>query len=140
MRERRYGPRVSLDTVATARTGSQEVRCRVVNLAAGGMAIETEPTRELGRFVRIGMVLGPGLRIDLDAIVLRRERRGDRLLWGVEFHQAPPHVLSQIGAFVRERQEQVPAHAAQELTAKVELAGDREYRELIGEAVRSVDE
>ena len=113
MTEKRYAPRVEVDSVARILTGSREVRGRVVDVSARGVALETPSTVTLERFVRLSAVLIPGdPPIDLDAIVLRRERRGTIMRWGLQFHEAPAHVLNHIVEFVRSKTEAatVPGH------------------------------
>lgn len=102
MEERRYAPRVPSSSIVRVWTGSQEIRGQAVDVSAQGIAVETSSEVRLERFVRLCMALESGSPpVDFDAIVVRRERRGKMMRWGLKVHEAPTHVLSQIVEFVR---------------------------------------
>lgn len=79
------GPRIPVEAVASIQSGSRQVKARVINLGVGGMALDTDPSVSLERFLRIHVRLEPGVApIDVDAIVHRREPRDGAVRWGVE--------------------------------------------------------
>ena len=82
-------------------TESGQIECRIVNLSSSGMALETAGDLDIGRFVHVTTDLGIGTpKIDLDATVVRRELRGDRIVWGISFQELPRHVVSKIETYV----------------------------------------
>lgn len=102
VKERRYAPRVMVSSSVRIWTGSREVQGRVVDVSTRGIAVDTPCDVVLDRFVRLRATLEPSSQpIDLDAIVLRRERRGGSMRWGLELHEPPSHVLARLVEFVR---------------------------------------
>lgn len=100
----RRDPRVPVDAVARVRSGSHEIKCRVIDLSVRGMALETCSHDSLGRFVRVTAEVADGsIRLDLDAIVVNSETIDTEKRWGVEFHDPMPHQVSQIADYVRDR-------------------------------------
>ena len=86
------------------RTDAGEFECRIVNLSTSGMAFETDASQDLGRFVHVTTDLGLGTpKIDLDATVVRRELREDRIVWGISFEELPQHIISKIQTYVRRK-------------------------------------
>lgn len=101
--KREYWKRVAVDAPATVQSGSRRVQVRVVNVSAGGMALETESGVELDRFVRVSAKLLPDARTaDLDGIVNRRERLGETTRWGLEFVNPSPACLALIEDCIRQ--------------------------------------
>lgn len=106
MTERLF-PRVVLSAAARVRTASREIKCRLVELSAGGMALETGTDDEFGRFIRVTVELDSGSeQLDLDAIVHGQETSNGKKRWRVEFHDPSPRVVSRVADYVRERIEQ----------------------------------
>jgi len=100
----RRDPRVPIDAVARVRSGSLEIKCRVVDLSVRGMALETCPHDSLGRFVRVTAEVADGsLRLDMDAIVVNSKTVDGEKRWGVEFHDPMQHQVSRIADYVRDR-------------------------------------
>jgi len=104
MPDNRTLSRAALTSVATVTTEAEQLECRIVNLSASGMAFETKPSTDLGRFVHVTTDLGQGTpKIDLEAVVVRRELRKDRIIWGVTFDELPREIVSKIETYVRRR-------------------------------------
>jgi hypothetical protein len=104
MTDKRVLPRATLRSLATVTSDAGVVECRIVNLSTSGMAFETDDSHDLGRFVHVTTNLGLGTPvIDLDAIVVRRELRGDRIIWGVSFEELPCQIISKIQTYVRKK-------------------------------------
>jgi hypothetical protein len=104
MADKRALHRAALRSRATVKTEAGEFECRIVNLSTSGMAFETDASQDLGRFVHVTTDLGLGTpRIDLDATVVRRELRGERIVWGVSFEKLPRHIISKIEIYVRKK-------------------------------------
>ena len=104
MGDNRALARAGLTSVAKVTTEAGQLECRIVNLSASGMAFETEPSEDLGRFIHVTTDLGQGTpKIDLDAVVVRRELRDDRIVWGVTFNELPREIVSKIETYVRRK-------------------------------------
>jgi len=117
VKEKRYAPRVMVSSLVQIWTSSREVQGRVVDVSISGIAVDTACDVVLDRFVRLRAVLEPSSQpMDLDAIVLRRERRGGSMRWGLEIYEAPTHVLSRLVDFVqRALKEAEPSPAVPDL-------------------------
>jgi hypothetical protein len=104
MPDDRVLPRAALASVATVKADAKVLECRIVNLSASGMAFETDASEDLGRFVHVTTDLGLGTpKIDLDATVVRRELRDDRIIWGITFEKLPRQIISKIETYVRRK-------------------------------------
>ena len=104
MSEHRTLPRAALGSLATVRTETGEIECRIVNVSASGMAVCSAASENLGRFVHVSTDLGLGTpRIDLDAMVVRRELRDDRIIWGLRFDDLPRQIVSRLETYVRRK-------------------------------------
>jgi hypothetical protein len=54
--------------------------------------------------VHVTTNLGLGTpEVSLDATVVRRELRGDRIIWGVSFEELPRQIISKIRTYVRKK-------------------------------------
>jgi hypothetical protein len=104
MADNRTLVRAALTSVATVTAEDRQLECRIVNLSASGMAFETEAGEDLGRCVHVTTDLGQGTpKIDLDAVIVRRELRDDRIIWGVTFEELPREIVSKIETYVRRK-------------------------------------
>lgn len=104
MSDKRALRRAPLGSTATVRTETGQLECRIVNLSASGMALATDASQNLGRFVHVTTTLGLGTpQIDLDAMVVRRELKDDLVVWGVAFKDLPPKLVSMIETYVRRK-------------------------------------
>ncbi len=144
---RRLYPHAAVNAAARVRTGSSELRCRVVDLSAHGMALETGREEKLGHFVRITADFEGDLsRVDVDAIVQNRQNTDDKCRWGVEFHQPRPGDVSRIADYVRQRTEmESPAEEPEVLEPEATPASserahsdDPEVQRLFEEALRNL--
>ena len=104
MSDNRALPRAALGSTAQVKTEGGVLECRIVNVSASGMAVRTGPDENLGRFVHVTTDLGLGTpKIELDAIVVRRELRDDRIIWGLKFDDLPRQIVSKIETYVRRK-------------------------------------
>ena len=139
MKERRYAPRVPLGTEARLRSGNRELTCKVVDVSGQGMAVETDADERLDRFVRSHVHLDvQAPPVDLDAIVIRSDRRAGRIRWALAFHQPPPHMLSQVSQFVQSLNERKESSDVPAAADGAEDPADQEVERLFDQALKEL--
>jgi len=102
--ERRAKPRAPLDTDALVHSHPERYLCTAQDISTTGASIRIDSLALLERFVSVDLYLPDySIWVDVRAEVVRAERRGESITWGLCFHAPDCWALSNIERHVRER-------------------------------------
>jgi len=83
--DRRCAPRVEMNSDAVVYLGGEQIPCRTLNVAVGGMALSSPVRRELGSAIRVDFLLPDEGWMSAGATLVRDARYHGAFVWGVQF-------------------------------------------------------
>ena len=102
--ERRAEPRAPLETDALVHSRGEKYLCRAVDISVSGASIRIESQDLLDRFVHLDLYLPDNfVWVDVQAEVVRAERNGESITWGLAFKSPDRWALGIIEEHVRGR-------------------------------------
>lgn len=102
--ERRQWPRVSFDKRVIAYTDDQQrLRCQVLNLSAGGLALDASAVQLEASWLRLNLPLSDGHTVAVDGLVIEDRQTRTGRTWHLCFENVPTPIRARLASFVDER-------------------------------------
>jgi c-di-GMP-binding flagellar brake protein YcgR len=99
--ERRAAPRVEMHSDAVVYLGGEQIPCRTLNIAVGGMALSSPVRRRLGSNIRVDFLLPNGHGwMSTGATIVRDQRYHGAFVWGIQFEDLDEQTEKMLGSFV----------------------------------------
>jgi len=83
--ERRCAPRVELNSDAVVYLGGEQIPCRTLNVAVGGIALSSPVRRTVGSPIRVDFLLPDNGWMSAEATLVRDARYYGSFVWGIQF-------------------------------------------------------